>query len=125
MLSLFLILGFVLFLVSCKSDEGPSPYVDFSMKPGDLQYNYYTDFFVCSGAVSCSTNTTAKLCRMYITIKDVNSNQLSINSAFLDPPDIIAPGRSALFAVRFDDPQKNIWNKMDKLKTIWEVKYEK
>jgi hypothetical protein len=117
LLSLFL-------LAACKSNETPNGIIAFKMASGSPQYNYYSTFFICDGTVYNDGNIGAKLCRMYITIKDTNSTTLATNSGFLDPPDVPSSAK-ATFAIRFDDVQKNIWNRMDKARMTWEVKYEK
>jgi hypothetical protein len=124
MRKLFCLSILTLFLFSCQTNDRPSDFATFGLS-GKINYNYYSGFFVCDGKISSQNNFTVKLCRIYITIKDVNSTELVLNSSFLDPPDLQAPGGTAIFAVRFDDAQKAIWNKMDRTKTAWEVKYEK
>ena len=125
MRKIFCLLAFLLFfLFSCRSNDNPNDFAVFNLI-GNINYNYYVGFFVCDGKVSFQTNFTVKLCRIYITIKDANSTEIKLNSAFLDPPDLQPSKGTASFAVRFDDPQKAIWNRMDRMKTAWEVKYEK
>lgn len=119
-----LIIIFILLFIFayCKSPEA-NILVNFTMISGP-KYNFYLDFFTCEGTIKNGGNFDARLCRIYITIKDLNSKVLITNWNLLDPTDIPALGRGN-FSVFFNDTNKNISNKMDKTKMIWEVKYEK